>query len=279
MVESGQLYNLMIFGSADKVMEFGVERLAEMGVSIIWIGREGRFSNYPKNRHIDMKALVDDLRRYGIKTILSSILLLDHHTQENIREEIDEHLACRPAFSQFSHYAPVPGTALWERMNEQNRLIPGIPWEEMHAFNEPWFYHPHFTVKEGKDIQEEAYQRDFHELGPSVFRLIETEYRGWEYLRHATNPHLKARAGYFARQMRTYKILLTAMENLVPTDPMRQMINALRKEIEKSFGKVQSLHRAAASAIYLAGRFREFRNKHWGDVLQPPTRYVRYNGL
>lgn len=278
MVNSKKVYNLMIFGSADKVMDFGVEKLAEMGVSIIWIGREGLFSDYPKNRRIDMKALVDELRRYGIKTILSSILLLDGHTQENIRQEIDEHLACRPAFSQFSHYAPVPGTALWERMCRENRLIPGIPWEDMHAFHEPWYYHPHFTVKEGKDIQEEAYQRDFYELGPSVFRLIETEYRGWEYLRHHAKPHLRARADYFARQMRTYKILLTAMEYLVPTEHMRNMIKDLRKQIEKSFGKTNWLYRTAAGGIFLAGRFREFRNRHWGDVLQPPTRYVHYKG-
>ncbi len=278
MIASKKVYNLMIFGSADKVMDFGVEKLAEMGVSIIWIGREGRFSNYPKNRRIDMKTLVDELRRYGIKTILSSILLLDHHTKENIREDIDEHLACRPAFSQFSHYAPVPGTALWERMCKENRLIPGIPWEDMHAFHEPWFYHPHFTVKEGKDIQEEAYQRDFHELGPSVFRLIETEYRGWEYLRHCEKPHLRARASYFARQMRTYKILLAAMESLVPTESMRGMIRNLRIQIEKSFGKINPLYKAAAGGIFLAGRFREFRNRRWGDVLQPPTRYVHYQG-
>jgi hypothetical protein len=34
-------------------------------------------------------------------------------------------------------------------------------------------YHPHFTVQEGKAIQEHAYLRDFHELGPSPLRAIE----------------------------------------------------------------------------------------------------------
>jgi len=278
VVESGRVLNLMIFGSADKVMDFGVEKLAEMGVSMIWIGREGGFSNYPKNRGIDMKAMVDDLRRHGIKTILSSILLLDKHTKENIREDIDEHLACRPTLSQFSHYAPVPGTPLWDRMRDEGRLIPGIPWEDMHAFNEPWFYHPNFTTQEGRDIQEEAYQRDFHELGPSWFRLIETEYRGWEYLRKSDKPHLRARADFFAQQMRTYKILLAAMDYLVPTAHMRELIKDVRRQLEGSFGAVNLLHVAAASGIFLTGRFREFRNRHWGDVIQPPTRVIRYNG-
>lgn len=277
VVKSGRAFSFLIFASADKVIEFGVEKLAEMGTGIIWIGRESRFSDYPKNRNIDMKALVDELRRYGIKTILSSILLLDGHTKENIREDIREHLSCRPAFSQFSHYAPLPRTNLWNRMNDEGRLIPGIPWEEMHAFHEPWFYHPHFTVQEGKDIQEEAYLRDFHELGPSWFRFIETDYEGWKNLRFSDKPHLRTRAELFSRQMGYYKIMLAAMHHLVPTSHMRQLIQDVRHQVEASFGTLHPLHAAAACAVFMIGRYREFMHKHRGDVIQPRTRLVHYN--
>ena len=44
VVESGKVFNFLIFASADKVIDFGVEKLAEMGAGIIWIGRESRFS-------------------------------------------------------------------------------------------------------------------------------------------------------------------------------------------------------------------------------------------
>lgn len=277
VVESDKAFNFLIFASADKVIDFGVERLAEMGTGIIWIGRESRFSDYPKNRNIDMKALVEELRRYGIKTILSSILLLDGHTKENIRQDIDEHLSCRPTFSQFSHYAPLPQTPLWERMQEEGRLIPGIPWEEMHAFNEPWFHHPHFTAREAKDIQDEAYLRDFHELGPSWFRLIETDYEGWKNLRQSDKPHLRARAELFARQMRLYKIMLAAMYHLAPTVHMRELIKDVRRQVEDSFGNVNIFQTSAAYGLFLTGRLREFRNRHWGDVIQPYTSLKRYN--
>ncbi len=277
IVESGQFFNLMIFGSADRVMDFGVEKLAEMGVGTIWIGRESSVADYPKNRGIDMKALVGEMRRYGIKTILSSILLLDDHTKENIRQDIDEHLACRPATSQFSHYAPVPGTPLWDRMREEGRLIPGIPWEDMHAFHEPWYYHPHFTVQEGRDIQEEAYQRDFHELGPSILRFIEVDYEGWKYLSQSDKPHLKARARFFAQQMRIYKVMLVAMEHLVPTAHMRELVRDVRRKVEGSFGAANPFLNALAGIFFLTGRFREFRNRHWGDVIQPPTKIKYYS--
>jgi radical SAM superfamily enzyme YgiQ (UPF0313 family) len=278
MVESGKIINLLIFGSADKVIDFGAEKLAEMGTSVIWIGRESRFSNYPKNRGISMKSLVEELRLYGIKTILSSILLLDEHTKENIREDIDEHLACRPVFSQFSHYAPLPDTPLWKEMREEGRLIDGIPWEEMHAFNEPWFYHPNFTSQEAKDIQEEAYQRDFHELGPSWVRVIDVEYESWKYLRKSEKPHLRARADFFERQMWKHKILLATMDYLVPNEEMRERIKSVQQKVEKSFGPANPFQIAAARGLFLTGRFREFRSRYWGDVRQPSTRLTHYNG-
>jgi len=36
-------------------------------VGMVWIGRESEFSSYPKNRGVDVKALIEDLRRHGIK--------------------------------------------------------------------------------------------------------------------------------------------------------------------------------------------------------------------
>ena len=81
-----------LFASADKVIEFGPEKLAESGVGIVWIGREGLFSDYEKNRGADIAGLVAELRKYGIKTILSSILLLEEHTKENIQKDIDDPL-------------------------------------------------------------------------------------------------------------------------------------------------------------------------------------------
>jgi hypothetical protein len=171
VVESGRVYDILIFGTADQAVEFGPERLAEMGVGTIWIGREGKFSDYRKNKNVNMAGLVAELRHYGIKTILSSILLLDQHTRDNIGEDIGDHLACRPAFSQFAFYSPLPGTPLYERMSRENRILTAIPYEEWHAFKQPWFVHPEFNLDEAERVQERAYQRDFEELGPSILRV------------------------------------------------------------------------------------------------------------
>lgn len=277
VVKSNKIFNIWLFASADKVVQFGAERLAEMGTQIIWIGRESKYSDYPKNRELDMKEVLTELRRHGIRTILSSILLLDQHTKENIREDIDDHLACRPVFSQFALYSPAPRTPLYDRLSEEGKILTAIPFEEWHAFKQPWFIHPEFTLMEAERIQEEAYKRDYHELGPSAVRWAEADFEGWYNMKDSRKPHLRARAEYLASKMWKYKILLLAIEHLVPTEEMREISSEMRRRIEQHFGPTGPFHNAIAAGLFLTGRFREFRTRHWGDALQPSTRVVRYN--
>ena len=277
VVESGRVFNLFLFGSADKVAEFGAERLAEMGAGTVWIGRESALAPYRKNQGLDFAGLVAELRRYGIKTILSSILLLDQHTRENLKADVDAHLACNPAFSQFALYSPLPGTPLWDRLAEENRILTSIPFEDRHSFKQPWFIHPEFSLVAAEQAQEEAYQRDFHQLGPSVMRFIATDFEGWQNLKDSEKPHLRQRAELFARQMGKYKLLLPAMETLAPTPEMKAMIREVRRQVENSFGKPSLPSLAASRLIHAAGRVREFRTRHWGDALQPRTRVVKYH--
>jgi radical SAM superfamily enzyme YgiQ (UPF0313 family) len=277
VVASGRVYNNMIFGSADRVAEFGPERLAEMGVGIIWIGRESKLYPHRKVANAPLREIVAELRRYGIKTILSSILLLEQHTRDNIREDIDEHLACRPVFSQFAHYSPLPGTPLWDRLREENRIFHDIPLAEWHAFKQPWFHHPEFTLREAQQIQQEAYRRDFHELGPSLLRYIAVEYEGWENLKSSAQPHLRARADFFASRMGRYQIILHAMEGLAPTADMRARIREVRAQIESAFGPAGLPARVAGQGIRAAGHLRQLRTRLFGDAMQPPTRLVKYH--
>lgn len=278
VVESGNNYRLFLFGSADKVAAFGAERLAEMGVNIIWIGRESRFSPYKKNEGLSIKAIVADLRAYGIKVILSSILLTDTHTRENIKEDINDHLSCGPVFSQFAFLSPVPGTPLYDDLAGNNRVLTAIPFEEWHAFKQPWFVHPEFNLTAAEAIQKKAYERDFQELGPSLMRYIDVEFQGWKHMKDAANPHLVRRAGYFAGEMKKYRILLLAMHRLARNGRMRQQTGDLLAEIEAAFGPSTAFEKTAAAGIYAFGRFREMRTRLAGDALQPPTRVVHYKG-
>ncbi len=277
VVKSGRFFKIMAFGSADRLTRFGVERLAEMGLDTVWVGREGKFSNYGKNRGMDMKSLVGDLRSYGIKTILSSILLLEEHDKDNIWEDVDDHLSCNPAFSQFAHYSPAPNTPLWDKMKEEGRLLEHIPLEECHAFKQPWFVHPHFSLAEAEKVQDLAYTRDFLELGPAVLRYAEAEYQGWKNLKDSPKAHFRKRAGAYARDMWKYRVICRLTEELSPSERVAELARDLRSRIEASFGKTSAVEKAMARGLYFTSRLWEARTRRWGDAIQPRTRLVKYN--
>ncbi len=277
VIESGEMFNISLFGSADKVAEFGPERLAEMGVNIIWIGREGKFSAYAKNQNANLKSLVAELKTVGIKTILSSILLLEQHTKENIIEDIDDHIACEPAFSQFAHYSPAPGTPLYERLEAEGRVLDGIPLEEWHAFKQPWFSHPQFTLVEAERVQEKAYTRDFLELGPSLLRYIATDCMAWRRLKDSDKPHLRKRADAIAGQMWKNKCVVKAIALLAPTTHIRELAQETLAAIQKEFGGINPAQYAVAQGLHLSGRIRRLRTALWGDNMQPPTQRIKYN--
>ncbi len=277
VIDSGEHFEISLFGSADKVAEFGPERLAEMGVNIIWIGREGKFSGYAKNKNADLPTLLAELRRVGIKTILSSILLLEQHTKENIVEDIEDHIACKPTFSQFAHYSPMPGTPLYQRLDAENRILKGIPMEEWHAFKQPWFVHPHFTLVEAERIQETAYTRDFEELGPSLLRYVATDYEGWRHLKDSEKPHLRKRAEAIASNMWKNKCLAKAITLLAPTPHIRALAQETLDAITTDFGGLNPAQYAIAQALHLTGRTRQLRTALWGDNMQPPTQRIAYN--
>jgi hypothetical protein len=262
VLASNLQFNLFLFASANLVAEWEPEELAEMGV----------------NDNIDIKGLLANLRTVGIKVILSSILLLDCHTKENIWEDVEGHLACKPTLSQFAFYSPAPGTPLYERLKEEGRLLTSIPFEEWHAFKQPVFAHPHFSLLEGEKIQEKAYLEDFHRLGPSMVRTIDTEVEGYLNLKDSKRPFLRDRAEFLARNFSAYRVVLKASEHLVPRPEMKKYVQEVQSRLESASRGITLLERTEALGLTGFGKVRQWRTAHWGDAIQPKTRLVHYEG-
>ena len=109
-------------------------------------------------------------------------------------------------------------------------------------------------------------------------RAIEAEYEGWKNLHQSDKPYFRAKADFLSQQIKRHKTLLAAMYYLVPTAHMRELIKDLLRQVEESFGKVNALQMSVACGLFMTGRLREFRTRHWGDVIQPPTKLVHYDG-
>jgi len=278
MVDSGLQVNLFIFASADLVAKWEPEKLAEMGIYNIWIGRESKFAPYLKNQGINMKELINDLRKVGIKVILSSILLFDFHNKANIWEDIEDHLACEPAFSQFAFYSPVSGTPFYERLKEEGRLLLNIPLEEWHAFKQPWFIHPEFSLWEAEKVQEKAYLEDFYRLGPSVVRMIRDELIGYLNMRNSQNVRLRKRAEFLAKGFPVYRAVLKGCLYLARTKEQKEFIKRVIAELEQVIGKTKVWEEIGGLGLYGFGRAWELRTRFFSDAVQPGTKISYYSG-
>ena len=116
MKAAGKSWTFNIFSSANAIRKYTYEELVELGISWIWLGLESRAPDTPSCDGADTLALTRELREHGIVLLGSTIIGLEHHTPENIGEEIEHAIAHETDFHQFMLYTPVPGTPLYHEM-------------------------------------------------------------------------------------------------------------------------------------------------------------------
>ena len=83
-----------------------------------------------RHRHAAADA---QLRENGIRTLGSTIVGLEHHTPENIRDEIEYAVEHNTDFHQFMLYTPVPGTPLYYQMKEEGRMLDDVDLADIHG--------------------------------------------------------------------------------------------------------------------------------------------------
>ena len=276
VVRSGKEYEIFYFASPNKIRELGAEKMAEMGTNLVWIGRESELVPMRKRGDVDLKAMVDDLQRHGIKAVVSSILLMEHHTPENIWTDVAEHISLQPDFSMFGLYSALPGTPFYDRMKEENRINWGTPYEDWNGLWRQWHHNPYFSPAEGERIHNQAMVREFETLGPSAMRLARTDLKGYLFMRNSPHQALRRRAEHLAHKMPMYRALLWAMARLVPQPEMREMVEDVLSQVEEHFGPVSTWEKTEGLALWLFGIKEKARQGLLGDVIQPPTTVTRY---
>jgi radical SAM superfamily enzyme YgiQ (UPF0313 family) len=238
MKAAGKSWTFNIFSSANAIAKYTYEELAEIGIATIWLGLESPRSNYSKLDGADTLKLTRELREHGIVLLGSTIIGLEHHTPENVIEEIEHAIAHETDLHQFMLYTPVPGTPLYSEMAAQGRLL-DVDLADIHgqhAFN---FEHAAISREQSTQALAWAFRRDFERNGPSLFRICRTTFAG--YMRYKNHPDIRIRERW-RRECRTLRHawvgFLWAMEHrLSGTNPeVAAKIRALRKEMEQEFG-------------------------------------------
>ena len=273
MREAGKSWELNVFSSANAIRQYTMEQLVELGVSWVWMGLESPKSNYSKLKGTDTRELTAEMRRHGIKVLGSTIVGLEHHTPENIEGEIEHAISHDTDFHQFMLYTPVPGTPLYQQIQEEGRLI-DVDLADIHGQWKFNFRHAAISRDESKKFLDLAFLRDFQRNGPSLYRICRTALEGYKRYKDHPDARVRARFKNEGRALATiYNSMLWAMEREMPGNnpELAEKIRALRADINKHCGPLAPLVSSVMGPVMLWTAKREARRLAAGQTYEPPT--------
>ena len=273
MKAAGKSWELSVFASANAIRKYTMQELVELGVSWLWMGLESPRSKYSKLQGADTRQLTRELRENGIRVQGSTIIGLEHHTPDNMSEEIEHAVGHQTDFHQFMLYTPVPGTPLYKEMAEQGRML-DVDLADIHGQFKFNFRHAAISRDDSKRFLDRAFRRDFEQNGPSLYRMCQTIYQGWQRYKDYPDPRVRER---FAREMKkastAYNAALWVMEREFRkvNRGVSEQIQRLRREIQHEFPVMARLAASVLGPILLWSARREEKRLASGVTYEPPA--------
>ncbi len=280
MKQAGKSWELSIFASANAIRKYTMQELVELGISWVWMGLESPAAGYRKLQDADLVQLTAELREHGIRVQGSTIIGLEHHTPENIGEEIESAVSYQTDFHQFMLYTPVPGTPLYREIADQGRLLTDVDLADIHGQYKFNFRHDAISRDDSKKFLDWAFWRDFERNGPSLYRMCRTMLQGWQRYKNSPDPRVRER---FARQAKklgsVYSAALWVMEREFRrvNRSVSEQIHDLRRAVEKEFPIASRLTAALLGPFLLWSTRREEKRLATGHTYEPPTFIERRN--
>ena len=279
MEQHDKAWSLYVFSSANALRSYTMDQLVRLGISWVWMGLEGKDSQYAKLRGIDTHAMVAELQSHGIRVLGSTIIGLEEHTPENIDEVIDHAVRHDADFHQFMLYTPVPGTPLHAELTSRGEMKDEAEYHLSDVHGQLMFSHHHPHIKDGQEGEFilRAFQRDFERNGPSIARIVRTALAGRK--RYKNHPDLRVRRRY-ADEARGMAIASCALMGAVrlyypKLSAMRAKMSAVLGDLYAEFG-LKSRFAAAVGGRYLLRDIRREEERLAGGwTYEPPTCYEK----
>lgn len=278
MEKHDKSWSLYVFSSGRVIQSYSMDQLVRLGISWVWMGLEGKNSQYAKLSKIDTLSLVKTLQSNGIRVLGSSIIGLEEHTPENLDEAIDYAVSHATDFHQFMLYTPIPGTPLYAEHQANQTLKDPSEYQEGDIHGQSIFRHRHSHLKSGQETEfiRKAFQRDFETNGPSVLRIARTVLAGWQRYKHHPNPCVRARYAWEARDLKvTYPASLWAAKTWFKerNPALAEKITELLETIKREVGIKARIVALLAGRFVLSRLRNEDKNLKAGKTYEPPTFY------
>lgn len=277
MDEHEKPWSLYVFSSANVLQKYTPEQLVALGISWVWLGLEGKESQYTKLAGTDTIKFVRELQSHGIRVLGSSIIGLESHSPDNIDDAIEHAVNHNTEFHQFMLYTPIPGTPLFAEHQANNSLksLAEVSIADIHGQHLFNYQHPHIKNGQETEFLLRAFQRDFEVNGPSVVRIVRSVMRGWRKYKAHPSARIRARFAHEAANLpvRYAAVLWATRQHYRNNAKYVAQINDLLSELHAEFGWYSYL------ATPIAGRYLYRKLKKQQEMLEagwtyePPTFY------
>jgi len=261
------------FATVKSLSRWDLEQLVAQGFQHVWIGVESMTVPYKKGTGRDMKELFDALHSFGVTTTGSVIFGLDHHTPDMLPLEARYLASLYPSTAQFGSLIPAVGTELRNRLEREGR-IRNTDYRESDLFADV-LVHPNFKKGDLKAATLKAYDDLYEEIGPSIFRLFDTWFRGYKNLRQASRPGLRRRADVYEQRVRALLPLFLQTHEYLPNDEIRRRVSETIKEVTAELGPATVTETGLAELYRHVFALEEAKRRYLKPVFLEPKLKVR----
>ncbi len=266
----------LAFGSVDNIYNFakkyGWETIAEIGVGAIFIGVESKFAGehgYTKRQEVDAREVFDKLHSMGIRTLGAWICGWDFHNHSNIYEDLNYFVACYPTFQQLTRLSPFPGTVLYEKLMEQNR-VRDVPWEDVHFWSGSQ-ENINLETHETLNLTEYGYDLLYKTWGPSILRKLDVTLNGYEFCLKSDNPIMRDHKSlFFKHQAAILWTSIEAMDRFAPNGVVRRRVRKTDEKYRRLIGEPTPIMKYLSKII--EKRAKKFKIK---NILDSFNRYPK----
>lgn len=240
MRQHDKSWSLCVFSSASALKQYTTEQLVGLGISWVWMGLEGKDSQYTKLDQVDTHQFVRSLQSNGIRVLGSTIIGLEEHTPGNIDQIIDWAVSHTADFHQFMLYIPAPGTPFYEQHLKQGSLLSEeeCPPADTHGQDRFNYRHKHIRNGQETDFLLKAFRQDFEINGPSAARMIKTMLAGWKKNKNYPDRRVRRRLEREVKgAISFYAGAVRAMKKWYRKDKLiSKKMSSLLQDIYKEFG-------------------------------------------
>lgn len=279
------------FGSTRSLSRFTSEELRDNGLGVVWIGVESFQLHGPGCPQViddqyhkrkgkqEIKELFEDLHRHDIFTIGSLVLGFDFHTRKNLKDDIDRFVDLKTLAYQISPLTPCPGTALYDRMMEEGRILDTYQWEDFHLWKDDVYELKNFEKNEIKGFFDYAHEQIRDRVGPAPLQVLENALNSYQVYKDRTDELHAFRAEHLRYMAMGSSAYLRSVKRMHPSPAVRERAAALEKRLIDEIKP----NPVFSAGLNLASRFigrnikKNTQQPPKPTVSDPPPRWTYYH--